>query len=587
MNNNYKFIHLLYVPTMNCNMQCKYCYLKENTVDLKQDDKYLETLKYAIDKLKKANVVPFNISLHGGEVTTLSQKDFRDIIKFISDYYHDNKKVILENGFRIGEPHIKTNLLNIEKHIDTIKEFNVSVSGSLDLPFSLHDEYRVTKGNQKTLKKILKNIELLKDLPNKKKVSATIFKEHFDRMDEIIEGIKYLEKNTCLDMNDFNFMIGFTSSEDDILTGLNEEEQIKFYNRMKEEFIGTSLDYGVKNAWFAEFNPTYCTNCDNCGEKFFLLERDGNIYSCVRGQKNRDFFYGNIYKDSVQDIMNNAMRKIFENHNMLGFNKECYDCKYLYLCKTGCPFVKKIYDKNKSYTCKLQQEIYKDNQELYSIDENNDESVYLYLSKMHPEIASKYYPKEIKKLESNMPSLEQIIDDDIKLKNIYSSDVFILKVDDVEYKLESQIIKSTREIIYLTDKSKILLYIRKGILEDCDYPANNSLYMMLLSGNTVMYGDEKRIKQEHIMTHQIYANTIIKNDSDKFDYYSVDITKLLSLYTHNISAEHPNNLFFTTSILRDYHYTKQKNNAYYHIQAINLPFQNIEFFYINCEEEIK
>ena len=190
-------------------------------------------------------------------------------------------------------------------------------------------------------------------------------------------------------------------------------------------------------------------------------------------------------------------------------------------------------------------------------------------------------------IESNMPSLEQIIDDDIKLKNIYSSDVFILKVDDVEYKLESQIIKSTREIIYLTDKSKILLYIRKGILEDCDYPANNSLYMMLLSGNTVMYGDDKRIKQEHIMTHQIYANTIIKNDSDKFDYYSVDITKLLSLYTHNISAEHPNNLFFTTSILRDYHYTKQKNNAYYHIQAINLPFQNIEFFYINCEEEIK
>ena len=38
--------------------------------------------------------------------------------------------------------------------------------------------------------------------------------------------------------------------------------------------------------------------------------------------------------------------------------------------------------------------------------------------------------------------------------------------------------------------------------------------------------------------------------------------------------------FFTTSSLRDYHYTKQKNNAYYHIQAINLPFQNIEFYYI-------
>ena len=30
---------------------------------------------------------------------------------------------------------------------------------------------------------------------------------------------------------------------------------------------------------------------------------------------------------------------------------------------------------------------------------------------------------------------------------------------------------------------------------------------------------------------------------------------------------------------------KQKNNAYYHIQAINLPFQNIEFYYICKEDE--
>ena len=52
------------------------------------------------------------------------------------------------------------------------------------------------------------------------------------------------------------------------------------------------------------------------------------------------------------------------------------------------------------------------------------------------------------------------------------------------------------------------------------------------------------------------------------------------MYKNDISKENPNNLFFTTSSLRDYHYTKQKNNAYYHIQAINLPFQNIEFYYI-------
>ena len=584
MNNDYKFIHLLYVPTMNCNMQCKYCYLKENTVDLKQDDKYLETLKYAVNKFKKANVIPFNISLHGGEVTTLSKKDFRDIIEYISNYYKDNKRLLEFNNFKIGVPHIKTNLYNIEKHIDTIKDFNVSISGSLDLPFSLHEEFRVTKGNQKTLDKILNNIKLLEKIPNKKKVSATIFKEHYERIDEIVKDIKYLEKNTCLDMNDFNFMIGFVSENDKQLHAMTEEEQVKFYNRMKKEFIDTSLDYGVRNSWFAEFNPTYCTNCDNCGEKFFLLERDGDIYSCVRGQKNPDFYYGNIYKDTVETIMNNASIKIFLNHNKVGFNSECLNCKYLYLCKTGCPFVKNIYKINKSYTCKLQQEIYKDNNDIFKEDENNEESIYMYLSKMHPSIAQEYYPQKKQINIDDIVQLKDIIKQDEKLKYIYDQNAFILKVDNVEYKLESQILKNKRDIIYLTEKSKIKLYIKNGVLEDCDYPVNNSLYIMLLSGNLVQYGDENRIKQEHIMTHQIYTNTILKNKSDKKCYHCVDITDVIALYYKELSNENPNNIFFTTNELRDYHYNKQKNNAYYHFQSINLPFPNIEFFYIDYKE---
>ena len=587
MDEQYKFIHLLYVPTMNCNMQCKYCYLKENTIDLKQDDKYLQTLEYAIKKFRESNVIPFNVSLHGGEVTTLAKKDFRDIIKYISNYYRENKELIESNGFKLGNPHIKTNLLNLEKHIDTIKEFNVSISGSLDLPFSLHEEYRVTKGNQKTLSKILENIKLLENIPNKKKVSATIFKEHYDKIDEIINDIKFLDKNTCLNMNDFNFMIGFVSGKDDLLHAMTEQEQVDFYKKINKEFKGTSLETGLQNAWFAEFSPAYCTNCDNCGEKFFLLERDGDIYSCVRGQKNKEFYYGNIYNNSVEEILKNAQAQILKNHNKVGFNEECTKCKYLYLCKTGCPYVKNVYNSNKSYTCKLQQEIYKDNNELYPLDEFNEESVYIYLNKMHPIISKKYYPNIKNNMESNMVDILKIIEEDKKLKNIYSSDIFILKVDDKEYKLESQILKTTRDILYLTDESKIKLYIKKGVLEDCDYPSNNSLYIMLLTGDTIQYGDEQRVKQEHIMTHQIYTNTIKQYESDKAEFYCVDITDLLKMYYKRLSTVNANNLFFTTNELRDYHYNKQKINAYYHIQAINLPFQNIEFFYIDCKEEIK
>lgn len=576
---NYKFIHLLYVPTMACNMECKYCYLEDNTKDEKTKHTPLETLKYAVDKLKESNVVPFNISLHGGEVTTLSKKDFHDVIKYISDYYKENKELITSAGFKVGMPHIKTNLYDLNKHIDTIKEYNVSISGSLDLPFKMHDEYRTTKGNEKTLKKILENIELLKDIPNKKKVSATIFKEHYKYIDDIIKDIKYLHKNTCLDMNDFNFMIGFDYNSNGLLHHLTEEEQLSFYNRMHKEFDGTDLDYGVNGPWFDEFGPGYCTNCDNCGEKFFLLEKNGDIYSCVRGQKNKDYYYGNIYTNTISEILSNASNHIFLNHNKLPFNEECSKCGYLYLCKTGCPFVKNTYNTNKSYTCKLQMQMYKDRG--YTKDEYNDLFIYEYVSKMRMNESTKYLPKE-----TANNTLQELISKDEKLKYIYDPNVFILKVNDTEYNLESQILKNTRDIIYITPETKVTLYMRKNMInEECNYPENNSLYIIILSGNTVTYGDEQRNKQRHITTHQVYKGVLDNIKSDKEDFYELDITSLIKEYKSNYSIETPNNILFTTSSLRDYHYYKQKNNAYYHIEAINLPFQNIEFYYL--EKELK
>ena len=92
--NDYRFIHLLYVPTMACNMACKYCYLENNTKDEWNKFKPLATLEYAINKFYENKVIPYNISLHGGEVTTLNEEDFHNVIKFIDDYYKKNKVLI-------------------------------------------------------------------------------------------------------------------------------------------------------------------------------------------------------------------------------------------------------------------------------------------------------------------------------------------------------------------------------------------------------------------------------------------------------------------------------------------------------------
>ena len=159
------YIHLLYVPTMACNMACKYCYLEEDTKDLQTEHGALETLAYAVNKCREEEIIPFNISLHGGEVTCLDPETFRDLAAYISDYYERNRDLLTGAGFKAGRPHIKTNLLDLDRHLEAVRRYEISVSGSIDLPLALHRACRVGKDGRDTLDRILANVALLEDIP--------------------------------------------------------------------------------------------------------------------------------------------------------------------------------------------------------------------------------------------------------------------------------------------------------------------------------------------------------------------------------------------------------------------------------------
>ncbi len=73
--------------------------------------------------------------------------------------------------------------------------------------------------------------------------------------------------------------------------------------------------------------------------------------------------------------------------------------------------------------------------------------------------------------------------------------------------------------------------------EESLYPQNNSLYIMLLSGDLITYGDEGRTKQKHIMSHQVYKNVLEKIKSDKKGFYCYDLKELLFLYRKFLSVE--------------------------------------------------
>lgn len=581
-----RFIHLLYVPTTECSLRCSYCYLDEHPPITAADP--VDTIAAIVEKLASARVVPFAISLHGGEVTCLKPDTFERLVAFIDRYYREQGDRIREAGFKPGRPHIKTNLYGIERHLDAIARYEVSVSGSIDVPFSLHDAYRRTPDGRPTLERILENLELLRNVPGRRKASATLFHEHVVRTDEIVRDLRFLHENTCLDMNAFNFMVGFSTQTQNktrnALTPLSHDEQVAFYRRMHAEFDGTDLDAGVNGAWFAEFTPSYCTGCANCGEKFFLVDAQGDVFSCVRGQGHDAFCYGNFLRDPVDQVLDTARTKIFAAHNRKPLPDPCIACPYLRLCMTGCPFVKTVYGTGESYTCRLQQAIYRDHPDLYPPSSSPKHDAYLYARSMRPLQAESLRPAPTHALPRSVPSLASIIEADSDIAGVFDPDAFSIEIDGTRYPMLSQVLRPSRTIVSVSRNSTVRIYVRKDAFERaCRWPVNNSLYLMLLSGDTVVYGDENREKQEHVVTHQVFFRTLASMPTDDDSCYRFDASALLAAYYDALSKNRPNNLFATTSALRDAHYAKHKANAFYHIQTINLPFPNIE---LSCDDDI-
>ncbi len=602
-----KAIHLLYVPTIFCNMGCSYCYLGDLTnkkIDLK---KAVDTLKYTIEKFTKNGYIPYNLSFHGGEVTTLPPKTLAELFEIAKRYYEDFSNEISSLGYKIAPIHIKTNIFNLKPHYENLNRYKISISGSVDLPLKLHEKYRVDKDGNSTLPQILENLKWLANYKHHKKISCVVTKEHLTMIDEFIEDIKYIHYDIGLDMTKFNIMFSFDSNKNrekfsEPIAGaqmLNQDEQVLFYKKIFEAFEGSDLDEGLKNHWFKEFTPEFCCSAVNCGNKFFLVESDGKISSCPRGQSSPEYSYGNIYSDDIETIIQSGWKQIESNENRLSIDDECLSCEYFPYCNLGCTFVRDETQTSKSYTCKLQKQIYKSNPNRYPPYSSDTIKTYvkhyLFRNKITHASRLNIFDNQEKKeftitpeLYEDKNSLSSIINSDNILKSIYSDKLFKLEVDGTFYTLSSQIIKNRRDIIFLTPKSKINLYCHKSIFSiNClaENESNNNLHIMLLRGTHIVYGDEERLKQEHIFDYSLYKNSLIARSSQIDNYYKLDIKFLFLDHKELFLDGIKNNIFFTTKTMREYHYTKHRKNAFYHIQAINLPFANIEFYWMEDNNE--
>ena len=595
-------IHLLYSPTLACNLGCRYCYLGDQTrtAPLAKDAaRAVATLQYALEKLREAGVLAFNVSLHGGEVTTLPPPVLEQLFVTVRDHYLRHFDEIASLGHKKSAPHIKTNLFKFASLNELFSRHKVSVSASIDLPLSMHAKYRVKRNGDDWLERTLDNIRLLARYPHGKKISATICSEHLEDVDAFVRDIWFIHRELGFDMNQFNLMFAFASELNDVDQGLlrmtpaSTAQQLELYERLKREFTGTELEDGMRRNWFDEFKPSYCTNAFNCGEKFYLLQGDGTVYSCVRGQGIEEFRYGNVFEDSIEDILAAGARKIRQVHQAHGLDTSCGGCGHLSLCHTGCPVVKHQSKSGRSYTCDLQKAIYRDNPRSFPSDEPRRQQEYLryYAAETHPALSFARPPEPVVP-EIRLPSdftpeqhaLRKLIDEDAILRELYSDKAFVLELENETVELASQILKPHATWYTRARGDRLAVHFPRSLLAAaCEEPVRNTLYLQMLCDQPVVYGDEKRTKQAHLFTYQLFADCLAPSALLGPEFVMADIAGIVDMHAHLYRRGVLNNLFFTTQYLRDYHYQKQKANAFYHIQAVNLPFQNFEFFQLPDE----
>lgn len=563
------------------------------------------TLQQALQSFLDAGVLPFNVSLHGGEVTTLPPKVLDQLFTVINRHYLAHFDLLNALGYRKAYPHIKTNLFNFHKLYDLLDQHRVSISASIDLPLRLHGRYRVDRRGHSWLKRTVENLRLLARYPHSKKISATLYHEHLQDIPALIDAIWMIHCELGFDMNNLNIMFGFGSElncqkfggQPELgLQQASEAEQLALYGSLQQAFTGTTLEEGLRRNWFEEFKPSYCTNAFNCGERFYLLQSDGSVWSCVRGQGLEQLSYGNIFADRIEDILAEGGRRVRLLHQLQGLDPDCRACEYLHICHTGCPAVKLQNRSGKSYTCSLQKRIYRDNPASYPPLNSADQAVSAreYLLGMHPALLGdeltidEVMPATLipAELFEQKNSLQSLIESDPLLQHLYSPDAVVIELDGEMIPLRSQILTPQRNLYNIGPDNRLLVHVRKSFFEaNCGELIRNTLYIQLLRDTTVVYGDEQRSKQEHLITLQIFYNLLQPDNRLGDDWLIAELSGQLLNCQGYFLKNVLNNLFVTTGQLREYHYTKQKNNAFYHIQAVNLPFQNFEFYWDGWDGE--
>jgi uncharacterized protein len=330
---SFKINKLSLILTSSCNLRCKYCYAKYGLYNYKTRNNLNkidadEIISYFTSNFEAINTIQF----FGGEPTLCVE-----VIAYIIKKFE--KLLINKKVSSIPKFTIITNGLNIdERLIRLIKEYNISVTFSIDGPQFINDLLRVDSNNNGSYNRVLNNYKKL--MANKVSnigIECTYTNEHLKHDVSLVDLIEFFKYEFGVNIV---HIVPVSIPNDNSLSIKNNED--KFYSFVEElvnytfdelitkkELKGTVLIIQLlENIINNNINYSICPS----GNNMFSVSYDKNIYPCFMYTSEEDLSYGKI-GDNINDIIKNSYE--FNNKFNNKYNvKECKRCIAKSICSS-------------------------------------------------------------------------------------------------------------------------------------------------------------------------------------------------------------------------------------------------------------
>lgn len=318
--------------TDNCNLACKYCFVKHNTHEMSVD-----ISKQAIDFLATNHIDSYkDITFFGGEPLLLWDKVIIPSIlhaQKIDESIHFN---ITTNGI----------LLNEEKLI-FLKKNNVSLLLSMDGAQETQDFNRPFKNGTGSFQQLKENLPIiLKYYPNIT-VRGTIYPS---TCHNLFLNFKFFMDNNIKDVffypDEFSYW-----SEKDKQNLADEIRKISIYylsaftsNKIPINFSPFASKF--KDLYLEEFsnftNEDYCNSCCGLGNKVITIDYQGNIFGCQElssyDLQDNPYLIGNLQTGINYEKYFNLKNLYKQSLLNISCEDEIYckeKCEYKKLCKSA------------------------------------------------------------------------------------------------------------------------------------------------------------------------------------------------------------------------------------------------------------